>query len=277
MNLEDIKSRIDKLNRYYEFLASLRGSFSALDRDVLLMQLREFYEAVLFAEMSKKTEPEQKVETLAVKEKSQIVFAKEVKVEQKIEQEPDKTIVTKVIETEPTEKPLVQIEEKVEIIPQQDKEVPVTETKVDEIIEQPVVKETPKTEESPKIEKVEAPIQTEQINPIVKQEAFEFNPDFEELFIFKQATDLAAKLSESPLADLSKALGVNEKLMYAKELFGGDNAKFTEAVNFFNSAGYFDKARSFMEYNLIDRYSWLSKEKKTTAREFIKLIRRRYL
>jgi hypothetical protein len=32
-----------------------------------------------------------------------------------------------------------------------------------------------------------------------------------------------------------------------------------------------------MEYNLIEEYAWLSKEKKATAREFVKLIRRRYL
>ena len=83
MNLEDIKSRIDKLNRYYEFLSSLRGSVSALDRDVLLMQLREFYEAVLYAEMSKKVEPVQKVEATVPKEKSQIVFSKEEQVEKK--------------------------------------------------------------------------------------------------------------------------------------------------------------------------------------------------
>lgn len=290
MNLEDIKSRIDKLNRYYEFLSSLRGTVSALDRDVLLMQLREFYEAVLYAEMSKKVEPVQKVETTVLKEKSQIVFAKEEHVEKKLEPEPIKTIVPEVVENKPEikEKPLAQVEEKVEILspieekveivsPIEEKEVPVLETKVVELVEQPVVKETAKIEESPKVEKVELPIQNEIVAPIAKQDEFEFNPDFEELFIFKQATDLAAKLSESPVSDLSKVLGVNEKLLYTRELFGGDNAKFTNAVSFFNNAGYFDKARSFMEYNLIEQYAWLSKEKKATAREFVKLIRRRYL
>jgi CRISPR/Cas system CSM-associated protein Csm2 small subunit len=278
MNLEDIKSRIDKLNRYYEFLSSLRGSVSALDRDVLLMQLREFYEAVLYAEMNKKVEPVQKVETTVLKEKSQIVFAKEEQVEKKIEPEPEKTIITEVVENKPEtiQKPLAQIEEKVESVRHVEEKV-VPETKVVELVEQPIVKETPKIEESPKVEKVELPIQNEIVAPIANQEEFEFNPDFEELFVFKQATDLAAKLSESPVSDLSKVLGVNEKLLYTRELFGGENAKFTDAVSFFNKAGYFDKARSYIEYNLIEQYAWLSKEKKTTAREFVKLIRRRYL
>jgi hypothetical protein len=278
MNLEDIKSRIDKLNRYYEFLSSLRGSVSALDRDVLLMQLREFYEAVLYAEINKKVEPVQKVETTVLKEKSQIVFAKEEQVEKKIEPELEKTIITEVVENKPEtiQKPLAQIEEKVESVRHVEEKV-VPETKVVELVEQPIVKETTKIEESPKIEKVELPIQNEIVAPIAKQEEFEFNPDFEELFVFKQATDLAAKLSESPVSDLSKVLGVNEKLLYTRELFGGENAKFTDAVSFFNKAGYFDKARSYIEYNLIEQYAWLSKEKKTTAREFVKLIRRRYL
>ena len=279
MNLEDIKSRIDKLNRYYEFLSSLRGSVSALDRDVLLMQLREFYEAVLYAEMNKKVEPVQKVETTVLKEKSQIVFAKEEQVEKKIEPELEKTIITEVVENKPEtiQKPLAQIEEKVESVRHVEEKVVPKTKKVVELVEQPVVKETTKIEESPKIEKVELPIQNEIVAPIAKQEEFEFNPDFEELFVFKQATDLAAKLSESPVSDLSKVLGVNEKLLYTRELFGGENAKFTDAVSFFNKAGYFDKARSYIEYNLIEQYAWLSKEKKTTAREFVKLIRRRYL
>lgn len=280
MNLEDIKSRIDKLNRYYEFLSSLRGTVSALDRDVLLMQLREFYEAVLYAEMNKKVEPVQKVEATVPKEKSQIVFAKEEQVEKKPEPEPIKTIVPEVVENKPEikEKPVAQFEEKVEIVtPVEEKVIPVLETKVVELVEQPVVKEISKIEESPKIEKVELPIQKEIVAPIAKQEEFEFNPDFDELFVFKQATDLAAKLSESPVSDLSKVLGVNEKLLYTRELFGGENAKFTDAVSFFNKAGYFDKARSYIEFNLIEQYNWLSKEKKTTAREFVKLIRRRYL
>ena len=128
MNLEDIKSRIDKLNRYYEFLSSLRGSVSALDRDVMLMQLREFYEAVLYAEMSKKVEPVQKVETTVLKEKSQIVFTKEEQVEKKNEAEPIKTIVPEVVENKPEiiQKPLAQIDEKVEIVkPVEEKVVPV--------------------------------------------------------------------------------------------------------------------------------------------------------
>jgi hypothetical protein len=199
-------------------------------------------------------------------------------VEKKIEPEPEKTIITEVVENKPEtiQKPLAQIEEKVESVrPIEEKVVP--ETKVVELVEQPIVKETPKIEESPKVEKVELPIQNEIVAPIANQEEFEFNPDFEELFVFKQATDLAAKLSESPVSDLSKVLGVNEKLLYTRELFGGENAKFTDAVSFFNKAGYFDKARSYIEYNLIEQYAWLSKEKKTTAREFVKLIRRRYL
>jgi hypothetical protein len=163
---------------------------------------------------------------------------------------------------------------------------PVIETALVKELLTETIKETPKIEHSPKvveIQKVEEQKPEEQIQKVQTPESinqdrdFEFNPEFEELFIFKQATDLAAKLSESPVSDLSKVLGVNEKLLYTKELFGGDTAKFNEAVSFFNRAGFFDKARSFIEYNLIEPYHWMSKEKKASAREFIKLIRRRYL
>jgi hypothetical protein len=297
MNLEEIKSRSDKLNRYYEFLASLRGSVSALDRDVLLMQLREFYEAVLFAELETSSIVKKNSDTVILKEKHPVVEIKEEIVEKKPEIVEQKTTI--VIETPEIKEEVKEqfIENKVQ------KEEPIT-VNIEPVIETPLVKEmltetikeTPKIEHTPKvveIQKVEEPIKIEETTKQEKQEEliqkvktpetihndrdFEFNPEFEELFIFKQATDLAAKLSESPIADLSKVLGVNEKLLYTKELFGGDTAKINEAVSFFNRAGFFDKARSFIEFNLIEQYNWMSKEKKASAREFIKLIRRRYL
>ena len=76
MNLEEIKSRLDKLNRYYEFLSSLSGNVSALDRDVLLMQLREFYETVLFSEFSKTALVVQKTVEAKVELKPEIVPTK---------------------------------------------------------------------------------------------------------------------------------------------------------------------------------------------------------
>ena len=279
MNLEEIKSRIDKLNRYYEFLASLRGSVSALDRDVLLMQLREFYEAVLFAELGTNVSVNQKAEITHLKEKQQAVENKQEILEQKIEQAVEKS-----------EPKVEKVEEKQVVINVPEiKLAPEPEKIEKEILPEPIieiqkVETTPKVEEIIKVEEATVIERTEEPTPKVQptenlkhENEFDFNPEYEELFIFKQATDLAAKLSESPVSDLSKVLGVNEKLLYAKELFAGDMTKFNEVVSFFNSAGYFDKARSFMEYNLIEQYNWMSKDKKASAREFVKLIRRRYL
>jgi hypothetical protein len=281
MNLEEIKSRLDKLNRYYEFLSSLSGNVSALDRDVLLMQLREFYEAVLFLEFSKSSTAVQKAIEPKVEEKTEIVQQKLEQQEKK--EEAIKKIPTLVFNDSPLEE--ISKEQATESTLLINTET-VVETNTDTVI---LSKEDHKHTEIVKVENTKLETETVKeepqilpINTVLKQSEItssdtDFNPDFEELFIFKQATDLAAKLSESPVSDLSKVLGINEKLLFTKELFGGDSKKFNDAVTVFNSAGIFDKARSFMEYNLIEQYNWLSKEKKSTARDFIKLIRRRYL
>jgi len=281
MNLEEIKSRLDKLNRYYEFLSSLSGNVSALDRDVLLMQLREFYETVLFSEFSKSAPVVQKTVEAKLDVKPEIVPTKIEQPEKKEEiikktptlvfNETPKVEISK----EPTTDTSILIQKETVIENNTDTVILSNEKHTDtEIVKtENAILETVAVKEEP-----QSTANNTVLTPteIISSDT-DFNPDFEELFIFKQATDLAAKLSESPVSDLSKVLGINEKLLFTKELFGGDSKKFNEAVAIFNSAGYFDKARSFMEHNLIDQFNWLSKDKKSTARDFVKLIRRRYL
>ena len=104
-----------------------------------------------------------------------------------------------------------------------------------------------------------------------------FNQDFEGLFSFKVATDISQKLSETPLKDLSKALGLNEKFLYINELFAGDVVQFQEAIKQLNDAKDFDEARMHIENDFIQQYDWMNKQKNKLAKDFVKLVRRRYL
>lgn len=276
MNLDAVKSKLDRLNRFYEFMASNPNDISSLDRDSFLMQLRELYTLVLAEEEVKQNpepiearkteEPIEAPKKRPLKKSAKFVFntaKKEDKVEPIIEKKEPK--VEKIEQ--------VKLKEEIPKTAEEEKVILVPEKKLKEVKEEPKPKvEEKKQEEAPKIEKEEPKAEAKEI----LAEGV-FNEDFEELFVHKQATDLAAKLSESPVKDLNEKLGLNEKFHYINELFGGDVAKFKESIDFFNTAENFDNARRFMEKELVDEFNWMKKMKKSLAKDFVKLVRRRYM
>lgn len=104
-----------------------------------------------------------------------------------------------------------------------------------------------------------------------------FNPDYDELFEFKVSNELSDKLAGAKLEDLHRGFGLNDKYLYINELFGGNAAKFKLAIDFFNAQKHLDDARAYMEKELITVNRWASKDKKPLAKDFIKVIRRKYL
>ncbi len=102
-------------------------------------------------------------------------------------------------------------------------------------------------------------------------------PEAEMLFEHKQATELSEKLSELPISDLRKAIGLNDKLLLTRELFGDDNAAFEKALNALNSFTSMDQAKAYLMEHCVMRYRWTDKKCADTAKKFIKLVRRRYV
>ena len=102
------------------------------------------------------------------------------------------------------------------------------------------------------------------------------NDDFNELFNHKEAKELSEKLGELPIKDLTKAMGLNEKIFTINELFAGDGKVFDIALKTLNTFHSFDQAKAYLSENFIVQYNWTSKTKKKKAINLIKLIRRRY-
>jgi len=102
------------------------------------------------------------------------------------------------------------------------------------------------------------------------------DPDLEELFAFKSATELSEKLSELPITDIKKAMGINEMISTQKELFGGDAAAFDATVSTLNQLRNYDEAKDYLVRNVATKYNWTAKERKEKAKSFAKLVRRRY-
>lgn len=102
------------------------------------------------------------------------------------------------------------------------------------------------------------------------------NSDFEVLFEEKQAKELSEKLSEMPIADLRRAIALNDRLLLTRELFASDGQAFEAALNALNSYSQFSDAKTYLIDNCVVRYGWSEKKRIEAAKDFIKLVRRRY-
>ena len=97
------------------------------------------------------------------------------------------------------------------------------------------------------------------------------------LFERSDQNELSDKLSLSPIDDLRRALGINDKLLVVNELFGGDQNEFQETVDRLNNKYSFSEAKSYLLRYVIDKFEWLDEQKQVPARDFIKLVERRFL
>lgn len=102
------------------------------------------------------------------------------------------------------------------------------------------------------------------------------NEEVAELFHEKQATDLSEKLSSMPVNDLLKTMGLNERILTVNELFGGDANAFKNVMTDLNRLNNFEEAKKYLAANVVEKYGWTKRNKKSKAKVLIKTIRRRY-
>ena len=96
--------------------------------------------------------------------------------------------------------------------------------------------------------------------------------------LFETATspENAGKWGSTPIADLGKSIGLNDKISMIKELFSDDQHAFNNALIQLNNIGGFEQAKDYMMRNLITVYNWNQGTKVERAQQFINLVRRRY-
>lgn len=98
-----------------------------------------------------------------------------------------------------------------------------------------------------------------------------------ELFIEEKVSDLSDKLASQKINDLTKAMGINEKIFTIQELFNNDNNLFNQTIGHLNSLPDFANAKTYISEELVPRLDWTSEKKIKKAATFIKLVRRRYM
>ncbi|MCT4581787.1 MAG: hypothetical protein N4A35_10245 [Flavobacteriales bacterium] len=86
---------------------------------------------------------------------------------------------------------------------------------------------------------------------------------------------LADRLSQQPIKDLTKAIGLNQKFLFMNDLFEGENEKYKEAIETINNFSAFIEADEYINNNLKYNYNWDING--VSAQKFMDLVKRRFL
>ncbi len=88
----------------------------------------------------------------------------------------------------------------------------------------------------------------------------------------KIAPKKSSSVKGAPVSDLNKAIGLNDRLLFIKELFKGNSDSFAEMLKHLNKLTSMEEAQQHIELTIPH---WDSKSE--TARLFLAIISRRYL
>ncbi len=86
--------------------------------------------------------------------------------------------------------------------------------------------------------------------------------------------ELAHKLKEVPIKDLRKAIGVNDKFLFVRELFRGDEAMYERSIKTINAFHILAEAEYWISRELKVKLGW--DDSRDAVQTFYQLVKRRF-
>ena len=86
--------------------------------------------------------------------------------------------------------------------------------------------------------------------------------------------ELGATLKASPVKELRKAIGVNDRFVFINELFRGDEAMYERSIKTINNFRILPEAEYWMERELKIKIGW--DDSRDIVQHFYQLVRRRF-
>jgi hypothetical protein len=119
----------------------------------------------------------------------------------------------------------------------------------------------------------------EEVQAVEKPETIQNTSDDKESLNDKisklsKSDSLASKLQNQPIQNLKTAIGLNERFLFANELFQGDGAEYQRAIEEFNHLASMDDAVRLIEHKYQPNYKWDFDNH--TVQNFIHYLQRRY-
>jgi hypothetical protein len=86
--------------------------------------------------------------------------------------------------------------------------------------------------------------------------------------------DLGDTLTEAPIRDLRKAIGVNDRFLFINELFRGDEVAYERSIKTINSFSIFAEAEYWIQRELKVKNGWDNNNQMVV--QFLQLVKRRF-
>jgi hypothetical protein len=90
----------------------------------------------------------------------------------------------------------------------------------------------------------------------------------------QQKPELVEILKETPIKDLRKAVGINDRFLFIDDLFRGDEAMYERSIKTINSFSIYPEAEYWITRELKTKLGWDNNHK--TVQHFDQLVKRRF-
>ncbi len=134
--------------------------------------------------------------------------------------------------------------------------------------EQPILPAEPQNEYELAMDEVEVETEPEAEEVIEsKQEIIPPSP----VLGSKQSVSLYDMIEKKNLSDFRKALNLNDRFYFRRELFGGDEAKMSKVISDLNDIQTYEESISYLN----EKLNWNIED--ATVTEFVKLLEKRFM
>lgn len=115
---------------------------------------------------------------------------------------------------------------------------------------------------------------------VVEQEPVpvpQVDEDLIALFVVDGVKEVSDRLGMTPIADMHRCMGINERIFTIRELFNGDDGLFSQTMTKLNSLASFEEATEYLQRGVASDLDWVESARSKKASNFVKLVYRRYL
>jgi hypothetical protein len=112
-------------------------------------------------------------------------------------------------------------------------------------------------------------LDSKEINESVAQEKTSLNDIHRETKV-----ELSEKLTDMPVKDLKKAIGINDRFLYINELFRGDEVMYERSIKTINSFSIWPEAEYWIKRELKTKLGWIDTDQ--VVIQFDQLVKRRF-
>ena len=86
--------------------------------------------------------------------------------------------------------------------------------------------------------------------------------------------EISEKLTEIPVKDLKKAIGINDRFLYINDLFRGDEMMYERSIKTINGFSIWPEAEYWIRRELKTKLGWINSNE--TVQQFDQLVKRRF-